>query len=104
MVLFFVTLLNQSYWVLGTALGALLGALFSFPTTGIDFVMTALFLVILINQWREQSNHLPALIGVLGSIVCLLLFGPDRFFACNGSDPAAVYPAKKADGAKGEKV
>lgn len=56
---FFVTLLNQSYWVLGTALGALLGALFSFPTTGIDFVMTALFLVILINQWREQSNHLP---------------------------------------------
>lgn len=41
--------------------------------------MTALFLVILINQWREQSNHLPALIGVLGSIVCLLLFGPDRF-------------------------
>ena len=42
--------------------------------------MTALFLVILINQWREQSNHLPALIGVLGSIVCLLLFGLIVFF------------------------
>ena len=65
--------------MIGTALGALLGALFSFRTTGIDFVMTALFLVILINQWREQSNHLPALVGVLGSVVCLLLFGPDRF-------------------------
>ena len=102
---FFVTLLNQSYWVLGTALGALLGALFSFPTTGIDFVMTALFLVILINQWREQSNHLPALIGVLGSIVCLLLFGPDRFLPpAMGLILLLFTLLKKPMEQKGEKV
>lgn len=102
---FFVTLLNQSYWVLGTALGALLGALFSFPTTGIDFVMTALFLVILINQWREQSNPLPALIGVLGSIVCLLLFGPDRFLPpAMGLILLLFTLLKKPMEQKGEKV
>ena len=94
---FFVTLL--------TALGALLGALFSFPTTGIDFVMTALFLVILINQWREQSNHLPALIGVLGSIVCLLLFGPDRFLPpAMGLILLLFTLLKKPMEQKGEKV
>lgn len=75
----FVTLLNQSYWVAGTALGALLGSLFTFNTAGIDFVMTALFTVIFINQWRERKNHLPALIGVAVSAICLLVFGPDRF-------------------------
>lgn len=75
----FVTLLNQSYWVAGTALGALLGSLFTFRTEGIDFVMTALFVVIFINQWRERKNHLPALIGVGVSALCLLAFGPDRF-------------------------
>ena len=94
---FFVTLLNQSY--------SLLGALFSFPTTGIDFVMTALFLVILINQWREQSNHLPALIGVLGSIVCLLLFGPDRFLPpAMGLILLLFTLLKKPMEQKGEKV
>lgn len=86
-------------------LGALLGALFSFPTTGIDFVMTALFLVILINQWREQSNHLPALIGVLGSIVCLLLFGPDRFLPpAMGLILLLFTLLKKPMEQKGEKV
>lgn len=75
----FVTLLNQSYWVGGTALGALFGSLFNFHTQGIDFVMTALFVVIFINQWRERRNHLPALIGVAVSVICLAAFGPDRF-------------------------
>ena len=75
----FVTLLDQSYWVAGTALGALLGSLFTFNTQGIDFIMTALFVVIFINQWREQKNHLPALVGVSVSAACLLLFGPDQF-------------------------
>ena len=98
-------MLRRPGLLLGTALGALLGALFSFPTTGIDFVMTALFLVILINQWREQSNHLPALIGVLGSIVCLLLFGPDRFLPpAMGLILLLFTLLKKPMEQKGEKV
>lgn len=74
-----VTLLNQSYWVGGTALGALLGSLFTFQTAGIDFVMTALFTVIFLDQWRARRNHLPAVTGVAVSLACLLAFGPDRF-------------------------
>ena len=75
----FVTLLNQIYWVLGSALGSLLGSLITFDTTGIDFVMTALFTVIFINQWKATKNHIPAIIGVLVSVLCLLVFGPDNF-------------------------
>ncbi len=102
---FFITLLNQSYWVLGTALGALLGALFTFNTAGIDFVMTALFMVIFINQWREQSRHLPALIGVAGSAFCLLLFGPDRFLPpAMGLILLLFALLKKPMGQRGERV
>ncbi len=74
-----VALLDHCYWVLGTALGSLAGALITFDTTGIDFVMTALFVVIFLNQWREQKNHLPAVVGVGASLICLVLFGPDNF-------------------------
>ena len=76
-VMFFITLINHIYWIAASAIGALLGSVFSFNTKGIDFVMTALFIVIFINQWRAQKNHVPALIGLGGSILCLLLFGPD---------------------------
>ena len=57
----FVTLLNQIYWVAGAALGSLLGSVISFDTTGIEFVMTALFVVMFINQWEETDNHRSAL-------------------------------------------
>lgn len=77
--MFFVSLLDQSYWVAGTALGVLLGSVISFDTSGIDFVMTAMFTVIFINQWRESKNHLPAIAGVLCSVVCLLIFKADNF-------------------------
>lgn len=77
--MFFITLLNHSYWAIASAIGAILGALFTFNTEGIDFVMTALFVVIFIDQWKSQKNHIPALIGVGTSVVCLLIFGPDKF-------------------------
>ena len=77
--MFFVTLLNQCYWVAGATLGGLLGGAVTFNTTGIDFVMTALFVVIFLDQWRAAKNHLPAVIGVAASFVCLLLFGVDNF-------------------------
>lgn len=76
---FLVSLFDQCYWVLGSVLGALIGTLFSFDTTGIDFALTALFLTILVDQWRNTKRHAPALIGLAASLICLLIFGADNF-------------------------
>ncbi len=77
--MFFVTLLNHIYWVAGSTLGGLLGGLVTFNTKGIDFVMTALFVVIFIDQWRAQKRHLPAMIGLAVSLFSLLVFGAEQF-------------------------
>lgn len=77
--MFFVTLLNQIYWVSGATLGALLGYIIHFDTTGIEFVMTALFVVMFINQWEESKDHRPALTGLGCSLSCLLVFGSQNF-------------------------
>ncbi len=78
---FWVSLLDQIYWVAGAALGALFGSRITFNTRGLDFVMTAMFVTIFMNQWVKDrgSGHLAECIGVLGSLVCLVLFGADRF-------------------------
>lgn len=76
---FFLTLLDQCYWVLGSVLGGLVGSLFTFNTEGIDFVMTALFLVIFLDQWKKTKDHVPAVCGILVTAACLVLFGPDGF-------------------------
>lgn len=78
-VMFWVTLLNHIYWVAGATLGGLLGYVIHFDTKGIEFVMTALFVVMFINQWEETSDHIPAMIGILCSIICLVLFGSEGF-------------------------
>lgn len=77
--MFFIALLHQSYWVFSAFLGAMLGSVVPFDTEGIDFVMTALFVVIFLNQWKENRRHVPALTGVLASAVCLVLFGQENF-------------------------
>lgn len=77
--MFFVTLLDHIYWVSGSLIGSLLGSVISLNTKGLDFVLTALFTVIFVDQWKAQKNHLPALIGVFCSLSCLLIFGPDSF-------------------------
>lgn len=71
--------LNHSYWICGCTLGALLGSLITFETKGIDFTMTALFIVILIEQWQAPTARLPAIIGGASATLCLLLFGADGF-------------------------
>lgn len=76
---FFVTLLNQSYWVMGATLGGLAGSLLTFNTQGLDFVMTAMFVVIFLEQWLKEKRHYTALIGVLSSAACLVLFGSRSF-------------------------
>ena len=77
--MFFVTLLNQIYWVSGATLGALLGSVLHFNTEGIEFIMTALFVVMFLDQWEKAKDHRPALIGVGCSAACLLVFGGQSF-------------------------
>jgi 4-azaleucine resistance transporter AzlC len=77
--IFFVNLLNHGYWVLGSTLGGLLGNLVRFNTEGLDFVMTALFVVIFTDQWLKTKNHIPALVGIGASVVSLVLFRASGF-------------------------
>lgn len=74
-----IALLDQSYWVIGSVIGALAGSLLPFDATGIDFAMTALFLVIFVEQWMDSRQHIPALAGVGCAAVCLAVFGKDSF-------------------------
>ncbi|RFB15302.1 azaleucine resistance protein AzlC [Bacillus sp. HNG] len=78
-VMFFVTLLNHCYWVLGATIGGVFGSFVTFNTEGLEFVMTALFVVIFIEQWMKEEKHLSSLIGLGASIVCLLIFGGSNF-------------------------
>ncbi len=71
--------LDQSYWILGSMLGAAVGSAVPFDATGIDFAMTALFAVIFVEQWLSAKNHVPAYIGLGCTLACLVLFGPDNF-------------------------
>lgn len=77
--MFFITLLNYSYWALGSMLGGIIGSMVTFNTKGLDFVLTALFVVIFIGQWKSQKYHRPALTGVICSLICLIAFGPNNF-------------------------
>lgn len=83
---FTIAALNQSYWIIGSLLGALVGNLITFDTTGIDFAMTALFVVIFVEQWMNAKSHLPALIGVASAVIALNLFGPSQMVL-----PAMVF-------------
>lgn len=71
--------LDHLYWVLGSVVGSLAGSAIQFNTQGIEFVMTALFVVIFLEQWQTKDGRIPAALGVLTAAVCLLLFGADTF-------------------------
>lgn len=76
---FFVGLLNQFYWILGTALGVLLGQFISFNTQGIEFILTALFITIFVENWLSEGSNIPATAGLGIAAVCLAIFGPSSF-------------------------
>ena len=76
---FLVSLLNQIWWVTGSVLGSLLGGILPFSTEGIDFALTALFVTVFVEQWKSTKDHLPSIIGVVASVLCLLLFGAGGF-------------------------
>lgn len=85
-VMFCMAAMDQSYWIVGSVCGALLGEVIPFDTTGIDFAMTALFVVIFVEQWLSAKSHIPAFIGLLCGSVSLALLGPDRFLL-----PALIF-------------
>lgn len=76
---FLVSLFNHCYWVAGSVIGNLLGSVLPFSTAGIEFSMTALFVASFTEQWLTSRDHVPALTGLLGTLLCLVVFGRDRF-------------------------
>lgn len=73
-----VALMDHSYWIIGSVIGSLLGEALGFDTTGVDFAMTALFLVIAVGQWKAAGSHLPALLGGVATLVSLLIVGAEN--------------------------
>lgn len=78
-IMFHVAWLSRTYWLIGTLTGAVLGQVIPFDFTGIDFCMTALFVTILIDQWRKARYHAPALIGGISAVTFLIILGTERF-------------------------
>ncbi len=76
---FFVSLFNHIYWVFGSVLGNLLGGVIPFSVTGIEFSMTALFAASFTEQWLSSEDHVPALTGLISTLICLLVFGKEQF-------------------------
>ena len=77
--MFFVTMLNQIYWVAGATIGGIFGSFISFDTKGIEFVMTALFVVIFIENWLKEKDHSASVIGLFISFICLMIFKGTNF-------------------------
>jgi len=76
---FWVSLFNHCYWIIGCTLGNIAGYLLPFDFTGVSFVVTALFVTLFVEQWLSVKDHGPALIGVICTAVCLLIFGSELF-------------------------
>lgn len=77
--MFLVALFSRCYWIVGSVLDGILGQIIPFDLTGLDFCMTALFLIIFIDQWEKAEKHTPALTGLGTGVICLLIFGENRF-------------------------
>lgn len=73
-----ISLMNYIYWITGTVLGAVLGNMITFDTTGLDFALTALFIVLFLEQWKKTENRIPAIIGIIGTVVSIAAFGNEN--------------------------
>lgn len=77
--LFAIAIMNQCYWVIGSAIGAVAGEYIPFNSAGIDFAMTALFVVLFVEQWMNRSSRIPEIVGVAAALICLQIFGASQF-------------------------
>lgn len=101
---FLVSLFDQIYWVVGSALGSLVGAMIPLNYEGIDFVLTALFVTIFVEQWLSAKKHLPALIGVASTVLCLLVFGSEVFLIPSMVLIAILLTVSRKTGRRDENV
>lgn len=103
-VFFHIAWLDQSYWIVGCMLGTLIGNMIPFDFTGVEFTMTALFTVIFLDQWETLKTHVPALVGLAVSGICLAIIGPERYMFPALAVTALVLLAlkKQLDGKKEE--
>ena len=106
--MFFITLLDQCYWVASAGLGAVVGSVLPFSTEGVDFVMTAMFTVIFLNQWEKDRQHYSALIGLAAPLACLVFFGSSSFLLPSMGCILILLlalrkPIEKAEGTEAEK-
>lgn len=76
---FFVSIFNQSYWIMGCLIGNFIGTNVPFNSKGIEFAMTSIFVTVFVEQWKSTKNHIPAIIGVISTAVCLAVFGSEDF-------------------------
>ncbi|MBQ5555819.1 MAG: AzlC family ABC transporter permease [Erysipelotrichaceae bacterium] len=76
---FYLSLFNHCYWIAGCVLGSILGDVLPFDFRGIEFSMTVLFIVIVIDQWEKNKDHTPVILSFIASIACLIYFGRDNF-------------------------
>lgn len=76
---FLVSVMNHAYWVVGCVIGGLAGALIPISFEGVEFVLTALFVTMFVEQWLAHKNHLPSVIGLVVTTLCLLVFGREIF-------------------------
>ena len=101
---FFVTILDHIYWVSGSIIGALLGAIIPFSMEGIDFALTALFLSVVTEQWLSSKTHFSAITGILSTLICLIIFGTSNFLIPSMIVIAIILVTKIIiDDKKGEK-
>ena len=100
--MFYLAVLSHIYWTAASALGGMLGQIIPFDLTGIDFCMTALFVIILIDQWEKVKNHSPALLGGAIALVCLAIFGGQSFMlpALVLTSAVLLIPGRKGARAK----
>ncbi len=101
---FCIALLDQLYWIAGSMAGGLAGELITFDTTGIDFTLTALFVVIFVEQWLSTKNHWPALIGLGAAGICLVIFGQENFILPSMIVMLCVLMAFRKKETKGEEA
>lgn len=76
---FLVTLFDHIYWIIGCCLGSLAGAFLPISFEGVEFVLTALFVTMFVEQWLSHKDHFPAISGVISTALCLLIFGKEIF-------------------------